>query len=240
MVTLTYQERFKTAKGVFDEFTNRTLFELHSRGHFEELISPLKVGKESNVFLAKNKTGKQLIVKIYRVQNCDFHKMYGYIRQDPRYEFLSRHPRQIILAWTQREYKNLLKAERARVNVPKAIAVMNHVLVEEMVGGEEPALPLKDIRPKHPQLFLELIVIEMKKLYEGGLVHGDLSSFNILNFEEKPYLIDFSQATLTKTLNAEELLGRDVKNIALFFKKLGVNCDLEEMFFKITGKKKPI
>ena len=47
MVTLTYQERFKTEKGVFDEFTKRTLFSLSSAGHFDELVSPLFEGKES-------------------------------------------------------------------------------------------------------------------------------------------------------------------------------------------------
>src|SRR3989344_1534859 len=151
MVTLTYQERFRTDRGVFDQFTERTLFELHSRGYFEELLFPVKVGKESNVFLATHKSGKNVIVKIYRIQNCDFHKMFSYIRQDSRYEFLSKHPRQIIIAWTQREYKNLLKAQKANVRVPKAIAVMNHILVEEMIGGQEPALPLKDAIPKQPK-----------------------------------------------------------------------------------------
>lgn len=240
MVTLTYQERFKTIKGVFDQFTERTLFELHSRGEFEELLFPVKVGKESNVFLASSKEGKKLIIKIYRIQNCDFRKMYSYIRQDPRYEFLQSHRRQIIIAWAQREYKNLLKAQTALVKAPKPIAIMNHVLIEEMIGDEEPALPLKDAHPEQAKEFLEKIIAEMKKLYEHGLIHGDLSSFNILNFQEEPYLIDFSQGTVIKTLNAEELLERDIKNIVKFFKKLGVKYNFEEIFFKITGKKKSL
>ena len=86
MTQFTYQERFKTLQGVFDEFTIRNLFELESKKIFEELVSPLKVGKESNVFIAK-KGRQKLIVKIYRVQNCDFNKMFHYIRQDPRYEY---------------------------------------------------------------------------------------------------------------------------------------------------------
>jgi serine/threonine-protein kinase RIO1 len=43
MTDLENQERFKTLKGVFDEFTNRTLFELQSRNHFEEMLHILKV-----------------------------------------------------------------------------------------------------------------------------------------------------------------------------------------------------
>ncbi len=237
MVTLTYQERFKTDKGVFDEFTKRTLFELQSKGCFDDIVSPLKVGKESNVFIAKKGTQK-LIVKIYRMQNCDFNTMYSYIRTDPRYTFLKKHRRQIIIAWTQREYKNLIKAKRAGVHVPEPLDWRNHVLIEEFIGNnDEPAPPLKDAPPKNPQAFFTEITRQIKILHEGGLVHGDLSSFNILNHNEKPVLIDFSQATVTTTPNWDELLRRDLGNIARYFQKLGIAADKEILFEEITKKK---
>lgn len=236
MVTLTYQERFKTIKGVFDSFTDRTLFSLQSKGVFDELISPLKVGKESNVFTAV-KDGKKVIVKIYRMQNCDYKKMYDYIRKDPRYEFMKKQRRNIIIAWTQREYKNLLKAEKAKISVPKAIAYKNHILVEEFIGDKNAAPPLKDTIPADPEKFLEEIIIQVKKLFDAGLIHGDLSSFNILNYKDKPVLIDFSQSTLTKTPNSPELLKRDLKNVLQFFRKLGIHKDEEKVFKRITEKK---
>ncbi len=74
-------------------------------------------------------------------------------------------------------------------------------------------------------------------MYEAGMIHGDLSSFNILNDNDKPVLIDFSQATLVRTPNSEELLIRDIKNVLQFFKKLDIKADPKETFFKITGKK---
>tara|TARA_Y100000310_G_scaffold328595_1_gene396965 strand:- start:361 stop:1059 length:699 start_codon:yes stop_codon:yes gene_type:complete len=230
MTTFTYQERFKTLKGVFDEFTNRNLFELQSRGYFDELVSPLFVGKESNVFLAKS-VGQVVIVKIYRIQNCDFNIMFSYIKKDIRYQHLNKHRRQIILAWVQREYRNLIKAEHAGINSPKSIAIKNNVIVEEMIGP--PALPLKDQHPKKPEKFLNEILKQVRKLYKFGLIHGDLSAFNILNHEEKPYLIDFSQSTLIKTPNSEELLERDIKNILQFFKKLKINRDAIEVLEQI-------
>ncbi len=238
MTTLTYQERFKTLQGVFDEFTNRTLFELHSRDNFEELVSPVTVGKESNIFLASS--GKDtVIVKIYRVQNCDYKRMFEYIKKDPRYDYLQKHRRQIILAWTQREYKNLLRAEKAGIRAPKPLAFMNHIIVEEMIGGNKPAPMLKDAKPKDPKKFFDLIIEEMEKLYhEGELIHGDLSPFNILNYNEKPYFIDFSQATLIKTPNSEELLQRDVKNMVQFFAKLGVKENEQKIIERISGKLK--
>lgn len=248
MTTFTYQERFKTLKGVFDEHTNRALFELHSRNVFEELQSPWKVGKESNVFLAsktenereseesKDEKGeKKVIVKIYRVQNCDFKRMFGYIRQDPRYSWLQNKRRQIIFSWAQREYRNLMKASAAGVRVPKILAFKDNIIVEEMIGEGQPAPTLKDAYPENAGAFFNEVLLQMKKLHAAGLVHGDLSAFNILNWKEKPYLIDFSQATMLKAPNARELLERDVKNICQFFGKIGVKKETETILQEITA-----
>ena len=232
MVTLTYQERFKTAKGVFDAFTERTLFELEKRKEFDELVSPLEIGKESNVFVA-SKGDDKVIVKIYRMQNADFKRMFEYIKQDSRYMYLKNNRRQIILSWTQREYKNLIKAYKAGVKVPEVFAWRNNIIVEEFIGDEEAAPPLKDAYPSDPKKFFEEIVEMVRKMYQGGLIHGDLSSFNILNDNDLPVIIDFSQATLVKTPNSEELLKRDVKNLLQFFKKLGVEAEPEEVLKRI-------
>ncbi|MBT3298443.1 serine protein kinase RIO [archaeon] len=237
MVTLTYQERFRTEKGVFDEFTKRNLFGLESRGVFDELLGPVFVGKESNVFLAR-KGDDKIIVKIYRVQNCDFKKMYEYIRQDSRFENLKRRRREIIFGWTQREYKNLLKSDGGGVSVPKAYACKFNILVEEMIGDGSPAPQLKDQIPQNPEKFFELLLKEIEKLYKTGLVHGDLSAFNVLNHNEKPYLIDFSQSTLIKSSNANLLLERDLYNICKFFKKLGIKLDQEKIMQKILSQQK--
>jgi len=233
MVTLTYQERFKTERGVFDSFTERNLFELQSRGYFDELTSPYKVGKESNVFLAKKGKG-MVIVKIYRVQNCDFKRMFNYIKQDPRYDYLKNRRREIIFAWAQREYKNLIKAQQTKVNSPTPYVWKYNILVEEMIGEEEPALPLKDCPAKNPQKFFLKVIEGVQKMYNQGLIHGDLSSFNILNFKEKPYFIDFSQATLVKTPNSLELLQRDIKNVVQYFRTQGVKAEAEEIYQSIV------
>jgi RIO kinase 1 len=232
MVTLKYQERFKTAKGVFDEFTNRNLFELKSKGIIDDLESPIYVGKESNVFIAK--VGKKkVIVKIYRLQNANFNKMYDYIRKDTRYQGLKSHRRQIIFAWTQREFRNLKTAEKANINSPIAMAFKDNIIVEEMIGNPAPAL--KDKFPENPKKFFDLLIKDVKKLYKEGLIHGDLSSFNILNFNEEPFIIDFSQATTVRTPNSEELLERDIKNLIKFFGKLGVKKEYKNVLKKVVS-----
>ncbi|MFH0868332.1 MAG: serine protein kinase RIO [Candidatus Woesearchaeota archaeon] len=228
------REKFKTMHGVFDEFTNRTIFKLMSEGHFRGLESPINIGKESNVFSALTNEGKKIIVKIYRLETCDFNIMYSYIRDDPRYLNLKDKKRKVILAWVQREYRNLMNARDAQVNVPIPITFLNNVLVLEFVGTEGEIAPkLKDKIPKNKKLFLDKIIDNMRKLYKSELVHADLSAFNILNFNETPVFIDMSQATTARHPRAEEFLERDVKNICSFFNKIGLKTDAESIMKRI-------
>lgn len=227
------KEKWKTWGNVFDEFTLRTLFKLSTQGHFEELESPVFTGKESNVFTALTKTGR-IIVKIYRLETCDFNKMYGYIRTDPRYATLRKQRRKIIFAWTQREFRNLMKAREKGVRCPTPLAFMNNVLLLELIGGDDLAPQLKDSTPDDPKKFLDLIVKNYRKLYEAKLVHADFSPFNILNHKEKPVFIDFSQCTSVDDPRAGEFLKRDIKNITTYFEKIGLKADKEEMKEKIT------
>ncbi|NQU78921.1 Kae1-associated serine/threonine protein kinase [Candidatus Woesearchaeota archaeon] len=229
------REKFKTWGNVFDNFTIRLLFELSSKGHFDELKSPVSIGKEANIFTAEKEDGNLIIIKIFRLENCEFNKMYDYIKYDERYIHLKTKRREIIFAWAQREYRNLLKSREAGVRVPLPYQCKKHIILMEMIGENEPAPKLKDCIPKNPEEFMEKTVEYMKKLHKAGIVHGDLSEFNILNCKEQPVFIDISQGTTTKSINARELLERDVKNICRFMKKIGVEKEKEEIMKKITN-----
>ncbi len=218
---------FKVYGNVFDNFTNLTLAKLKDKGIFSELVSPIFVGKESNVFSASSERGK-VIVKIYRLENCNFNQMYDYIKYDERYTGLRKNRRRIIFAWTQREYRNLHIAREAGVRVPTPLAFSNNVLVLEHIGDSAAAPQLKDKYPADPKKFFDEIISFVKRMYKASLVHGDLSCYNILNLDDKPVFIDFSQATTTENPRAEEYLVRDVHNICTFFLKLGVKCDEEK------------
>jgi len=219
------KEKFKIYKNVFDEFTLHTLFKLSGQGHFDELVSPVKIGKESNVFLASDYDKDYVIVKIYRLQSCNFNKMWSYIKSDPRFANIKNQRRLVIFKWVQREYRNLLIA-RQGINVPTPIAFLNNVLVMESIGNNIPAPQLKDALPKKPKEFAKKVLKFILKLKELGIVHADLSEFNILNYNENPYFIDFSQATCVKDPNAEEYYNRDFRNISKFFKKLNVKMEI--------------
>ena len=226
------REKFKTLKNVFDAFTERNLFKLISQGYFEGLESPIFIGKEANVFTAL-KGKKRIVVKIYRLQTCDFKKMYDYIKYDPRFPNIKKQRRKTIFAWAQREYRNLLKAREAGVRVPTPITCLYNILVMEYIGDEEPALRIKDHLPENIKKFFDEVIAGIRKLYKAGLVHADLSSFNILNYKEKPIFIDMSQATPLDDPNSMEYLERDIKNICNFFKKRGVKAESEDIKQKI-------
>ncbi len=230
------REKFKTYQNVFDNFTLRLLFKLGSKGLFDELQSPVSIGKEANIFTASTRQ-KPVIIKIYRLETCDFNRMYDYIKFDARYINLKSKKREIIFKWSQREFRNLQKAREAGVRVPLPIHCDHHIIIMEHIGKTCPSPKLKDQYPDDPERFLRHVKLYMKKMWKAGLVHGDLSEFNILNLNDRPVFIDFSQGTLTSSPNAKELLERDCKNMVRFFKKLDLKINKKELYDEILSYK---
>ena len=235
MAKMSY-EKWKIYGNVFDNFTLRLLFKLSSQGHFEELKSPVSIGKEANVFTATKKDGSLIIVKIYRLESCNFNKMYDYIRSDQRFENIKKQRRKVIFTWVTREYQNFLKCRMLGVKVPTPLVVNNHILLMEMVGSEIPAPKLKDSNIEDPEDLYQKMLVILKKLFVGGLVHGDLSEYNILFQNNNPVLIDFSQGTTQNDPNFLEYWERDIRNMSKFLVKLGVNTS-EDIIQKEIGMK---
>ena len=174
------------------------------------------------------------MVKIYRLETCDFNRMYDYIKSDPRFPKLKKGRRKIIFSWVQREFRNLLKAREAGVNVPTPLAFLNNVLVLEFIGSGNVIAPqLKDKKPEDSEKFFGKVIGNVKKLYKARIVHGDLSAFNILNNSEIPVLIDFSQATTLDDPNSLSYLERDVRNLCIFFRKLGMEINAKKIMDKL-------
>jgi RIO kinase 1 len=225
------KNKFIAYENVFDESTLRTLFKLSNQGYLEELSSPLSIGKESNVFTALH-GDETRIVKIYRTA-AGFKKMYEYMKPDPRFASLKGTKLSIIYEWAMKEYRNLLRAREKGVNSPIPYAVHKNVLVMEYFDAEE----LIDDPPKEPKVFYEKLIKEVKKLFDAGLVHADLSEYNILNDDEEPVLIDFSHAVDLRYPNVQRLLRRDINILVKFFNKLGLELDEETEFKRIWIKK---
>jgi len=237
-------EMQKSYKDVFEPVTGETLFRLASRKKFIKLESPLKIGKESNIFSAiaevDNKT-ERVAIKIYRILECNFKRMGHYLEMDDRFRTMKSR-RAIIMTWAKREYKNLLKAHKAGISVPKPIAQFNNVLIMEFIGEKNPekqpiVAPLLKDKCDNPEEMFKKVVLNMKLLYQKArLVHGDLSEFNILNLNNEPIIIDLSHGTPID--QARELFDRDIKNICIFFNKLGINIKEQDLINKIVEKDK--
>ena len=231
-------EKHKTRNDVFDAFTRRNLFMLSSRGLFDdETLSPVKIGKEANVFRAKSTRG-YVIIKIYRLETCDFNRMYEYLVVDPRYGSLNKKRRETIFTWCRREYANILKARDAGIPVPSVYANRANILVMESIGGEHPAPQLKDANVRDPQRLGDRVIELLGILWrDAKLSHGDLSRFNILYDRDEPVFIDFSQAVPTDAPNARELLERDAHNLASDLSRFGYDTSAESIIDSVTRPK---
>lgn len=220
------REEWKIKENVFDSFTLKNLEDLKSKRVIDELISSYALGKEANVFLA-SKGDEILIVKIYRVENCNFNKMHEYICQDPRFTGLRGQKRKVIFSWVKREFKNMLIC-RDKINCPVPFFCYHNILVMSMIGRDVPAKQLKNCTELVTvELFYE-VMQGMRDIVSAGLVHGDVSAFNILVERGSPVFIDFSQATPIDSFNAQALLERDFTNLRSFFSKyISVDFDAQ-------------
>ena len=133
------------------------------------------------------------------------------------------------------------KTPLARINIkaPKPIIFISNVLVIEYIGdSERPAPLMKDVKLKNPKEIFETLIDYVSKMYKkADLVHSDISAFNVLMFEDKPYLIDLGQGVLIEHPNALGYLRRDISNLVSYFNKFGIRADANKIFDKITKKK---
>jgi len=211
----------KAAQDVFDKSTLISLYELSNRGYIEEFFGNIGVGKEANVFVVRGK--KDLyVLKIYRIVTADFKALKRYIEGDYRFKFVKDSKKSLINAWVEKEFKNLKITEEAGVRVPHPIIYRNNILVMEFIhsqGAPAPLLKEVSLSGKEAEKVYRTLVSYAKKLYKADLVHGDLSEYNVLYNKKEAVVIDISQAVPLSHSLANELLERDLRNLARFFRK---------------------
>jgi RIO kinase 1 len=196
---------------------------------------PISTGKEANVFRATAPNGHFVAVKIYKIETAPFFRKDIYLEADPRFSRIKYSGKEIVKAFARKEYKNLEICQKAGVRAPRPYYVLNRVLVMDFLGeGELPYPTMNMVGPLHGGSDLELILEDVKKMYRAGLVHADLSEYNVM-LGPVPYLIDFGQGVVTRHPNAERFLERDVSIILRYFEKYSVKRDLEEVLRWIRG-----
>lgn len=208
---------------VFDKESRLALTKLRQDGHFDSLEYPIAKGKEANVFLATTREGGKVAVKIYRIETSNFIHMHQYLDGDPRYQNTSKKRYETIIAWARKEYSNLKAFHEARVAVPRPFAFLRNIVVMEFFGELNIAFSkLAEMGSEHPEKDYSFMLEQVKRIYQAGFVHSDISEYNILVTDDGLKLLDCAQAVLLSHPRAEEFLRRDVENLARYFKKQGV------------------
>jgi RIO kinase 1 len=233
-------EEYEVLEEVFDRSTLMVVYDFMKKGTIDEIHGVVRAGKESRVYWGKNKEGKELAIKIYLVVSSEFRKgLVKYIEGDPRFQGLKHGTRSLIFAWAQKEFKNLELATRARVRVPRPIAVKNNVLIMEFIGENGESAPsLKEQSPKHPEKVYKDLMAYLERLYrKAELVHGDLSEYNVMIWRGRTVIFDVSQAVLLVHPMADFLLRRDLTNINKYFSRLGVEVpSVDDCYKRVTGR----
>ncbi len=229
-------DQFKVEASVFDDATFAALYKLVQDGHLDAIGGPISTGKEANVYEAAGRGGKPVAVKVYRIVASDFKDMRDYLRGDPRFEGLGGDKGEVVLAWVSKEFANLRRALKAGVAVPEPIAVERNVLVMEYLHTDgSRAKRLSEVRIENPATAYEVVREYMRRLYDAGLVHGDLSEYNIVAHGRQLYLLDMGQAVTIHHPQADEFLRRDCQNVAAFFSRQGHEITVEECYDFVTS-----
>ncbi|WP_457789033.1 PA4780 family RIO1-like protein kinase [Pseudomonas sp. PL-6] len=200
-------------------------------GLVDEVLRPLMSGKEAAVYVVR--CGDELrCAKVYKEANKrSFRQAAEY--QEGRKVRGSRQARAMAKgskygrkeqeqAWQNAEVAALFHLASAGVRVPKPYDFLDGVLLMELVsdgqGDVAPRLNDVELHPDDAREFHAFMIQEIVKMLCAGLVHGDLSEFNVLLGPDGPVIIDLPQAVDAAANNhAFSMLERDVRNMAEYF-----------------------
>ncbi len=220
---------------VFDVATLKALYKLVHDGAIDAVGGAVSTGKEANVFEALC-DGDDVALKIYRVETSSFDDMRYYFEGDPRFEGIGGSKLDVVQAWVTKEASNLRRAADAGVRVPTPIAHERNVLAMEFVGSAgSPAPRLEEVELENPGTAFDVVSTYLERLYSSGLVHGDLSEYNVLVDDGDLVVIDVGQAVTLHHPNSDDLLRQDCRNVARYFSKQGVDADVETLYTRVTS-----
>lgn len=200
----------------------------------DALGKSLGVGKEADVYDALTPQNTRVAIKFHRLGRISFRQTQrkrGYIKQHASWIFQSR------LA-AEKEYRALQLLSPQKVAVPEPISQNRHVIVMSMIEGGELARYRRITRARN---VLKEILRNIRRAYmKAGIVHADLSEYNILLKPDGHILIiDWPQYVTKDHPNAQSLLARDIENILSYFsRKHKIKTKLEEALEYIMGKKR--
>src|SRR5512138_722417 len=196
-------------------------------GIVDEVTRQLKSGKEASVYVVR--CGSQVrCAKVYkdmaqrsfqqRAQYQEGRKVRG-SRQARAMAKSTRYGRkEQETAWKNTEVDALYQLVAAGVRVPQPFGFFNGVLLMELLtdadGNSAPRLGEVELAPEQAREFHSFLINQVVRMLCVGLIHGDLSEFNVLIDANGPVIIDLPQAVnAAGNNNAFAMLERDVRNV---------------------------
>lgn len=211
--------------------TPKRLQPLVDNGMVDEVITQLMSGKEAQVYIVR--CGERIqCAKVYKeVEKRSFKNAAQYqegrnVRNSRRARAMSKRTsfgqKEQEEAWLSAEVDALNQLAKAGVRVPEPYCFIDGVLLMELVTDAEgyaaPRLNDVALTPAQALDFHARLMREIVRMLCAGIVHGDLSEFNVLLAEDGPVIIDLPQAVnAAGNNNANRMLERDVENMTAYF-----------------------
>ena len=200
-------------------------------GIIDEVLRPIMSGKEAEVFLVRCDDDLRC-AKIYKdVTKRSFQNSSVY--REGRHEKNSRRARAMAKrssygrqeeeeAWQTAEVDALYRLAEAGVRVPEPHGCYDGILIMDLVGdghgGIAPRLSSLEMTAEVAHEYHQFLLQEVIRMLCAGVVHGDLSEYNILVDPDGPVIIDLPQAVdAAGNNNAKAIFDRDVLNLTRFF-----------------------
>ncbi len=213
----------------FEAYDLLALKALVSRGSVNAIGDIIGTGKESIIYAATSGiTDREVVIKFHREGKMSFKQVK--IKREHIAE--KKH-----LSWlyasrlAAKRENDALKTLYPQVSVPEPVDYNRHAVVMSVVKGQA----LAHTTVNDPQWYLEEILAQIKKACALGIIHGDLSEFNIFVNPDGCEIIDWPQYIAVSHPNAKDIIYRDIDNVLTFFKKkYRVKIDTQEVINSIV------
>jgi RIO kinase 1 len=200
-----------------------------SSGLATNVAGLISSGKEADVYLASYHDAP-IAIKAYRLYRTS-HRGGGPIKQDST-------------GWlAAREYEMTRQAWKGGVRVPApARRVENMFSMRYLGNGDGPAPRLHDVEPENPETLLQEVLRGVEALAAAGVVHADLSAYNILVYESQPWFIDFSEAIRVdrtgsvpwmRLQEAKVALDSGLHALQMYFGRYGLEIEADQLVTRI-------
>jgi len=136
-------------------------------------------------------------------------------------------------SWLMYENKTLRDLYEAGAAVPEPHGVSENAILMDYIGdeyGPAPTLSEVSISPEEVEPLFKEVMRNINIMLQHGIIHGDLSAYNILYWDGKIVLIDFPQVVnIQNNRHARKILARDIERVCEYFQNLGLQVDEKEV-----------